>query len=319
MVCLDEIGPAHTGVKPDRDDPDHDQVRKRHLWGNLMAGGAGCEWYFGYRYSHNDLNCEDWRSRDRLWDQTRYALEFFHQHLPFTEMRSADELTKAAGDYCFAKPGHIYAVYLPDGGTTEVYLAGAKYRVRWYNPRTGGALQAGAVAEVSGPGFQSIGLPPADPKQDWVALVELDGPPPQQIDMPKLPLPPNDADMANVAVESFTIIDAKTNRPLKGHQQVRGEVTIDLATVRSNGLNVVANVAGGEAGSVRFRLNDNSNHRTENSAPFALAGDHDGRFDAWRPTAGTYTVTATPYAGSNGQGAKGQATTLKLQITQHNR
>jgi hypothetical protein len=35
FVCLDEIGPASTGVKPDKDDPTHDEVRKRHLWGNI--------------------------------------------------------------------------------------------------------------------------------------------------------------------------------------------------------------------------------------------------------------------------------------------
>ena len=39
-----------------------------HLWGNLMAGGAGVEWYFGYTFPHNDLNCENWRNRDHMWD-----------------------------------------------------------------------------------------------------------------------------------------------------------------------------------------------------------------------------------------------------------
>ncbi|MDX1564263.1 MAG: DUF5060 domain-containing protein, partial [Phycisphaeraceae bacterium] len=96
VVCLDEIGPAHTGVKPDKDDPTHDQVRTRHLWGNLMAGGAGVEWYFGYKYAHNDLNCEDWRSRQAMWDQTRYALAFF-QRLPLDRMTHADDLIDAKG------------------------------------------------------------------------------------------------------------------------------------------------------------------------------------------------------------------------------
>nr|MBP8305231.1 DUF5060 domain-containing protein [Phycisphaerae bacterium] len=56
FVCLDEIGPSHTGVMPDANDYGHDEVRKRHLWANLMAGGAGVEWYSGYRFAHNDLN-----------------------------------------------------------------------------------------------------------------------------------------------------------------------------------------------------------------------------------------------------------------------
>jgi len=45
VVCQDEIGPADTGAKQDADDPDHDEIRHDVLWGNLMAGGAGVEWY----------------------------------------------------------------------------------------------------------------------------------------------------------------------------------------------------------------------------------------------------------------------------------
>jgi hypothetical protein len=174
FVCLDEIGPAHTGVKPDKDDYRHDEVRKKHLWANLMAGGAGVEWYFGYKFAHNDLNCEDWRSRDHLWDLTRYALDFFHQYLPFTEMSHHDALTSAKNDYCFAKPGQVYAVYLPQGGTTHLDLGDgtATYSVRWYNPRLGGPLRLGSVRQVTGPGSVAIGHPPQDTDQDWVALIE---------------------------------------------------------------------------------------------------------------------------------------------------
>ncbi|UCG57542.1 MAG: DUF5060 domain-containing protein [Phycisphaerales bacterium] len=175
FVCLDEIGPAHTGVKPDSDDYWHDEVRKKHLWANLMAGGAGVEWYFGYNFAHNDLNCEDWRSRDHMWDLTRYALEFFQKHLPFTEMAHHDDLTSAQNDYCFAQPGRVYAIYLPSGGTTNLSLGdtSASFTVRWYNPRAGGSLQVGTVAAITGPGSVGIGRPPDDAAKDWAALVKL--------------------------------------------------------------------------------------------------------------------------------------------------
>lgn len=171
IVCLDEIGPAHTGVKPDADDPGHDEVRKQALWGNLMGGGAGCEWYFGYKFPHNDLNMEDWRSRQRMWDQTCWALEFFQRHLPFQRMRPADELVSPEGAYCLALPGEIYALYLPEGGTTELKLAPGRYRVQWYNPRAGGPLSEGTVRTINGPGAQSVGHPPADQSRDWAVLV----------------------------------------------------------------------------------------------------------------------------------------------------
>jgi hypothetical protein len=174
FVCLDEIGPANTGVKPDNDDYWHDDIRRQHLWGNLMAGGAGVEWYFGYSYPNNDLNCENWRSRDHLWDLTRYALEFFHDHLPFAKMSHHDELTSVPDDYCLAYPGQVYAIYLPSGGTTDLDLAQttATFQIRWFDPRAGGPLQMGTLASTTGPGKVNIGQPLKDTDKDWVALVE---------------------------------------------------------------------------------------------------------------------------------------------------
>ena len=67
---LDEIGPASHGVLPDADDPDHDAVRHHALWGNLMAGGGGCEWYFGYEYAHNAddaVAAQDYLGVDRVY------------------------------------------------------------------------------------------------------------------------------------------------------------------------------------------------------------------------------------------------------------
>ncbi len=172
VVCLDEVGPANTGVKPDKDDPNHDEIRKKVLWGNLMAGGSGCEWYFGYKYPHNDLNCEDWRSRENMWDQTRYAVAFFQKYLPFAQMKHADGLTSSPDDYCFAKIGTIYAVYLPKGGTTDLKLPAGRYLVKWYNPRRGGPLADGSVKILTGEGARSIGRPPADASKDWAALIK---------------------------------------------------------------------------------------------------------------------------------------------------
>ncbi|MHC4424311.1 MAG: putative collagen-binding domain-containing protein, partial [Planctomycetota bacterium] len=162
-------GEGENGVGPDTNGPTHDEPRKNCLWGNLMAGGAGCEWYFGYKFPNNDLNCEDWRSRDRMWDLTRYALEFFHKYLPFSQMSPDDSLVSTG--WCLAKPGQVYAVYLPDGGTADLNLAAGSYTVQWYNPRAGGELKNGSVTKVTGPGEICLGNPPADGGKDWVVLV----------------------------------------------------------------------------------------------------------------------------------------------------
>jgi hypothetical protein len=118
------------------------------------------------------LKCEDWRSRDILWDQTRYALEFFQNNVPFAQMKSADGLTDNPKDYMLAENGATYLVYLPEVKETKLNLIGtkAKFAVKWFNPRTGGKLQKGSVKYIRGGAKVSIGFPPSKEK-DWVALI----------------------------------------------------------------------------------------------------------------------------------------------------
>ncbi|GAB5520639.1 MAG: hypothetical protein RhofKO_28900 [Rhodothermales bacterium] len=174
VVANDEQNSHLVGVKPDGPDSNRDDIRKHTLWGNLMAGGAGVEYYFGYEYPHNDLNMEDWRSRDIAWSDVNHALTFFRDHLPFWEMDSADDLVSGSRAYGFAKPGEVYAVYLLDGGTAQLDLGDASqtYTVQWYNPREGGALQNGSVTEASGPGTVNLGAAPSEASSDWAILVK---------------------------------------------------------------------------------------------------------------------------------------------------
>ena len=192
MVANDEQGDAALGVPPDpgfegfpgrarekggREYDLHD-VRRHTLWGALMAGGAGVEYYFGYSLPQNDLLCEDWRSRERSWDFAAVALRFFaDERIPFWEMEPSDDLVgNPAGDnrrYAFAKRGEVYLVYLPEGGSAELDLSGAAggFTVSWLDPRAGGALQAGPVREVAGGGRVGLGTPPSDAAGDWLAVV----------------------------------------------------------------------------------------------------------------------------------------------------
>jgi hypothetical protein len=155
----------------------HD-IRKLCLWGTLMAGGAGVEYYFGYQLPENDLACEDWRSRDRSWEYCRNALAFFTDNrIPFWEMRNADGLIgnpkNTNEKYCLARTGSLYLVYLPSGGSTELDLTGTDdtFTVSWYNPREGGALLKGTIETVTGGGKKTLGAPPQDPAEDWLIVV----------------------------------------------------------------------------------------------------------------------------------------------------
>ena len=173
VVANDEQGVANRGVLPDANDPMHDEIRKLVLWGNITGGGAGVELYFGYAFAQSDMTCQDYRSRDKMWDQCRYALEFFKNNaIPFQDMTCKDEFV-AGGNWCLCKPGKIYVAYLKDGGTTQIDLENHKteFSVQWYNPRTGGQLLDGSVKTIAGPGRMAIGNPPADPDKDWVVLI----------------------------------------------------------------------------------------------------------------------------------------------------
>lgn len=178
VVACDEPGDAQHALMPDIDNPKHNNARKNGLWGTLMAGGAGNEWYFGYGHAHSDLTCQDFRSRDLWWDQCRYALEFFGQNnIPFWQMNNDNSLSSNSNDYCFYKADDTYIIYLKSGGNTSLDMTetSLSYQVKWYNPRTGGGLVNGQVTEVQGGTNVYLGEAPSQKSQDWVILIQTSG------------------------------------------------------------------------------------------------------------------------------------------------
>ncbi len=294
FVSLDEIGPANDGVVPDANDFNHDGPRKNALWGNLMGGGAGCEWYFGYSYAHSDLTCEDWRSRDNMWNLTRHALDFFRQHLPFQDMTPNDGLVSTG--WCLNKGGEVYAVYLPNGGTANLSVGTGTYSVRWYDPRSGGGLQTGSVASISGPGSPSLGSAPNNTSKDWAVLV-------------KLTSGTGGGGGTTPSVASLTLVNADSDADLG---PLTSGAVLNLATLPTRNLNVRANAS--NAASVRFGLDGNASYRTESSAPFALAGDTAGNYNAWTPAVGSHSLSATPFSGTGATGTAGPALSVSFTV-----
>lgn len=190
VVAFDEPGEHVYGTPPDPDWPGmekfkeknlpatiHD-VRKYALWGTLMAGGTGVEYYFGYKLPENDLNAQDWRSRAQTWRYSAIALGFFREHkIPFWQMDSRNDLlgvdAKKNEGYCLAKPGEVYLVYLPTpsaGVQLDLREAEGVYTLHWFNPREGGALIGGTTLK----GGTKTALP--NPTQsskdsDWLAVI----------------------------------------------------------------------------------------------------------------------------------------------------
>jgi hypothetical protein len=186
VVANDEQNPAGLGVPPDEgyqgfggfagegeDRYDRHDIRKYTLWGNLMAGGAGVEYYFGYRLAENDLLAQDLRSRDASWDYCRIAIDFLQaEKMPLTQMHPADRLVGTEpgtnGNWCLAQENRVYLVYLPKGGDVNLDLTKAKgrFNVSWFNPREGGKPRRASSVN----GGKSVRLSAPD-TEDWAVLI----------------------------------------------------------------------------------------------------------------------------------------------------
>lgn len=173
-VAFDEPGNASEGMPPDADypgmpknykGPTVEETRKWVLWGNLLGGGWGVEYYFGYKLPQNDLICEDWRSRDDSWTYAKYALDFFRdQKIPFWEMEPKPELVGNPGKgnkaYCLAGKD-LLVIAFPDGGSCKPPTGETHRTIQWFNPRNGEIQKTGPL----GP------LITSPDKNDWIAIV----------------------------------------------------------------------------------------------------------------------------------------------------
>jgi len=173
VVACDEPGDATHALITDAEDPTRDNARKNALWGNIMAGGAGIEWYFGYKHPHSDLTCQDYRTRAKMWDQCRHALEFFKKYeIPFWDMKCDDNLTANTDDYCFYKPGEVYLIYLKNGGTVKLDVTKGRFSYGWFNPRNGQGLKALLNARKAKTGKIDLKAPDGN---DWLLVVTGSG------------------------------------------------------------------------------------------------------------------------------------------------
>ena len=150
----------------------------------IQAGGAGVEYYFGYSFENSDLTCQDYSSREIMWQQSKYALDYFRDNkVPFQDMMSSRnlnspcpvKLSPSSTDWLLSLPsGNRHVVYRKVGNASDATLTGfptGTYDVKWYNPRTGGPMQRGSVVSfivVSSTEFMSYGTPPSTPTLDWV-------------------------------------------------------------------------------------------------------------------------------------------------------
>lgn len=166
---------------------DAEGQRKEKLWPTYLSGGM-------IEFILEDLlDTDSFKTPPlaALWQYVRHARKFMEENLPFWEMTPADELAAGGGSIqigvgggksaplapqVFAKPGEIYAVFLPQAtpsGTLNLSGVAGTFEQRWFNPRTG--VFEGARRTVTAGTRVAFGTPPSDPDQDWVVLLRREG------------------------------------------------------------------------------------------------------------------------------------------------
>ena len=128
--------------------------------------------YLNPMLGFNNLDLEDFRSRDKWWKQSTLATQFMNQ-FPLEEMSNMDELLNLKDAYCLSKQNETFVIYLPSGSqNAKLNVALDKaLSVKWFNPRIGGEMFYGSARSIQGNGFQDLGNPPTEPEKDWVVVV----------------------------------------------------------------------------------------------------------------------------------------------------
>ncbi|MEN7343153.1 MAG: DUF5060 domain-containing protein [Pseudomonadota bacterium] len=116
VVSVDEVGPWYTGAVPDDGGDTHANLRAHALWGGLLAGADGVEWYFGAQHPHNDLTAEDFRQRASLWQQSKRAHDLMTSLGANDSEPCSSELTEA---YCLTLENG-WLIYVPAGRTATL-------------------------------------------------------------------------------------------------------------------------------------------------------------------------------------------------------
>ena len=88
----------------------------------------------------------------------------FFTSFEWWKMEPHDELVDD-GNYCLAKPGETYAVYLPSGGKVTVKLEPGRYTAIWFGAVTGEKL---VLPSAQGLLWTS---PEAPDRNDWALLL----------------------------------------------------------------------------------------------------------------------------------------------------
>jgi glucose/arabinose dehydrogenase len=118
-------------------------------------------------------------------------------------------------------------------------------------------------------------------------------------------------------VTGLTLINADNAQPIAGYNPIANNATLDLKTLPSRHLSVLASTSPSVVGSVVFAYDNTPSFHVETYPPYDLLGDANGgrSFNPWTPVVGAHTLTATPHVGPLGTGAAGTPAVIHFTVT----
>ncbi len=126
-------------------------------WAAYLAGGV----WEAHVLEPYDRPMSAW---EKTWTELGGARAFL-ESLPFPEMQPHNELVTRGRALCLAKLGEAYALYLPEGGSIELQLPTAAFRVEWWDPAQGatgtfadGGRTEGGRSTLTAPSSSDWGL-----------------------------------------------------------------------------------------------------------------------------------------------------------------
>jgi hypothetical protein len=134
----------------------------RRCWWSVYLGGGVWESHVRQPY---DRPMSAWET---TWTQLGGARAFM-ETLPFWEMEPHNELVTDGQAFCLAKPGEVYALYLPVGGRVTLRLRPeVAYEAAWWNPAGGREASFHDRETFRGPSHRLTA--PAD--GDWAVRIQ---------------------------------------------------------------------------------------------------------------------------------------------------
>jgi hypothetical protein len=113
------------------------------------------------------------------------------------------------------------------------------------------------------------------------------------------------------AILNFEVVDKAGNVLM----ELKNGDKINSSDPTFRAVSIRANTTSETVGSVKFKLNHRY-HKIENSAPYALFGDRDGKYATWDPKPGNYKLVATPYSRSHARGYAGESLKIHFSVVE---